>query len=317
MKVYFNRKIVNSSWGGGNNFVKNMSEYLLSHGHEVVYDLEEGIDVLFMIDPRPSQHGCSINEIINYKMRNKRALLVHRINECDKRKNTNFMDNILIKSNLYADVTIFISEWLKDYFTNLGMDTEKSHVVFNGCDSKVFFPEKEYMDKTIANKKCINLVTHHWSSNWLKGFDIYKNIDQYLEKNEDFKFTYIGRYSELYKPNNTEIIPPMFGDPLGKELRRHDIYVTASRFEPCGMHHIEGASSGLPVLYHKDGGGINDMCKNHGLEYSCFEEMVEKLNYIKLNYSKFLNKIDLKNISAEYCSKLYLNILLLEMEKLK
>ena len=97
MKVYFNRKIVNSSWGGGNNFVKNMSQHLISSGHNVVYDLEEGIDILFMIDPRPSEHGYSINEIINYKMRNRNSLLVHRINECDKRKNTNFMDNIFFK----------------------------------------------------------------------------------------------------------------------------------------------------------------------------------------------------------------------------
>ena len=64
---------------------------------------------------------------------------------------------------------------------------------------------------------------------------------------------------------------------LADELRNHDIYITASRFEPCGFHHIEGSSCGMPILYHQDSGGINEACLNHGLMFKDFEEFKIKL----------------------------------------
>ena len=40
---------------------------------------------------------------------------------------------------------------------------------------------------------------------------------------------------------------------LANELKKHDIYITASENEPSGNHHMEGALCGLPILY-KDSG---------------------------------------------------------------
>ena len=37
------------------------------------------------------------------------------------------------------------------------------------------------------------------------------------------------------------------------ELKKHDIYITASENEPSGNHHMEGALCGLPILF-KDSG---------------------------------------------------------------
>ena len=45
------------------------------------------------------------------------------------------------------------------------------------------------------------------------------------------------------------------------------MYLTASRFEPGGMHHVEGAQCGLPVLYHEDGGGIVETASRYGIGY--------------------------------------------------
>ena len=44
MKFSFNRKIVNGPWGGGNLFVKSMTEYLISMGHKVSFELEDNIE---------------------------------------------------------------------------------------------------------------------------------------------------------------------------------------------------------------------------------------------------------------------------------
>ena len=34
------------------------------------------------------------------------------------------------------------------------------------------------------------------------------------------------------------------------------------------MHHVEGIQCGLPVIYHRDGGGIVELARRYGVEYS-------------------------------------------------
>ena len=53
MKISIGSKIVDGPWGGGNLFIKNMTEYLLSQGHEVINNLSESnIDLILLTDPR-------------------------------------------------------------------------------------------------------------------------------------------------------------------------------------------------------------------------------------------------------------------------
>ena len=305
MKIFFNRRPPSGPWGGGASFVKNMSDFLISKGHTVTYDLsnEGQIDIIFMIDPRPSQDCYSVNEIYEYKCRYPSAKILHRINECDKRKGTEFMDNIILRSNQICDKTVFISEWLQSYFIEKGFSKESS-VIYNGCDKNSFFQKKS---KEVSLP--LKIVTHHWSDNWMKGFDIYTKLDEYLEKNNDIEFTYVGRYYKGHSPKNTKLVSPLSGIELGNELRNHDIYITASRFEPCGMHHVEGSACGMPVLFHSEGGGINELCKNHGQEFTTFEEMIEKIEIIRNDYEQYCNMIDHEFLSSERCCNQYYDII--------
>jgi hypothetical protein len=308
MKIYVNRALKKHPWGGGAHFVTNLVEGLMTRGHQVVFDFQKDIDVIFMIDPRHEEGGSSVNEIFQYKLKNKNTKVVHRINECDARKNSSGMDELLLNSNKIADVTIFISNWLKDYFVSRGFQKE-SHVIYNGCNLTHFFPRLN-ADLTSAP---IKIVTHHWSDNWLKGFDVYKKLDFLCKKHpEKYQFTYIGRYCKEYSPVSTKLISPLYGKDLGDELRKHDIYITASRWEPCGMHHIEGAASGLPVLYHKDGGGIPEGCKIHGIEF-VFDNLEEKLIEIIEKRISLIKKIDKSVLSSDSCINSYIEII----EKLK
>jgi hypothetical protein len=301
MKIMFNRKIIEGPWGGGNLFVKAMSEFLQRNGHSVCFDFEDDIDIIFMVDPREidQNEGYSADDIVEYGSKFPNTEIIHRINECDQRKGTDFMDSILMESNRIADHTIFISEWLAYYFIERGFDREYE-VVYNGCNINHFFP----LDNKTKLNRPVKLVTHHWSDNWLKGFDIYTALDEILPS-YDIEFTYVGRYNTQYQPKNTRIVSPLHGDQLGKELRQHDVYITASRFEPCGMHHIEGSASGLPVLYHRDGGGINELCKNHGIEFYDMDSLLKGLDKIVSNYDNFISGIDYSRLSSERMCKGY------------
>lgn len=302
MKVFFNRKIIDGPWGGGNLFVSAMTDYFRKIGYTVCFDFEDDIDIIFMVDPRDVDRveGYSVDDIIEYGSAFPNTEIIHRINECDQRKGTDFMDSLLMEANRIADHTIFISRWLADYFVEKGFDREYD-VVYNGCNLSHFYP------KTLCDRKedsPIKLVTHHWSDNWMKGFDLYNALDKLGR--DDIEFTYVGRYNSDYQPKNTRIVSPLNGEHLGKELRKHDVYVTASRFEPCGMHHIEGSASGLPVLYHRDGGGINELCKNHGIEFYDMDSFLEGLYEIMANYDNYVQKIDYRYLSSDRMCKEYI-----------
>lgn len=307
MNVYFNRTLRRSPWGGGAHFHSAMADFLEKKGHKVVDTLysSENIDLIFMLDPRPEEGGADINEILGYKRYHNQTKILHRVNECDKRKNTNFLDDILLQSMNLSDGVVFISEWLQSYFHQIGFSS-KSDIVYNGSNLEWFYPQQ---GKTL-DKSSIKIVTHHWSDNWMKGFDLYTYLDKFVETNENFSFTYVGRYNNSYTPKNTKIIPPLYGKDLGDELRKYDIYVTASRFEPCGMHHIEGAASGLPVLYHIDGGAIVDVCKHHGMSFRDNNEFNNSLDNLVKNYDKIRNSINYDKLDLNSCCNKYYQIML-------
>jgi hypothetical protein len=307
MKVYFNRIPRHSPYGGGTSFVTNMIKYLEDRGVGIAKSLNEGdITHIFMIDPRPEFGNDSINEIARYKHFSPGTKVLHRVNECDKRKNTQGMDDLLLKSNQVADETVFISEWLKGYFVEIGF-SKSCHVINNGCDTTVFYPP--------ATKRPLigpyKLVTHHWADNWYKGFDAYIMIDELLDTKLKgvIEFTYVGRYWQGYTPKNTKIVQPLYGKELADELRKHDVYVTASRWEPHGMHHRESKAVGLPILFHKEGGAIPDMCKNYGIQFEDENTFISALHNLIGDYFSYRSKIDYKELSSDRCCAEYYEIL--------
>lgn len=265
--VAFNQTPFDGPWGGSNQFVAQMTKVLQRRGYRVCYELEPGLDIIFLIDPR---HGSvkpfGTPEIAEYKQRNPQVRIIHRINECDARKKTDFMDDLLHEANRLADHTVFISEWLRDYHSNKWFDSSRSHsTIYNGADPSVFYPSRE----TKSSPDPLRLVTHHWSSNWLKGFDVYEQLDRMIAEGQlsGVEFTVIGRWPESIQWQAAATRAPLHGPALASELRRHDAYITASRWEPCGMSHVEGIQCGLPVVFHEDGGGVVEKCNDCGVAY--------------------------------------------------
>ena len=308
MKISIGYKVIDGPWGGGNSFALQLADFLKENNIKVVHNLEDkDIDLILLTEPRRYNHASSFNHIdINkyIKYTNSQTIVVNRINECDERKNTKGLNSYLMNVSDIADHTVFISDWLKNLFINFGFEDRKNSVIRNGANKEFFnFDSK----KLSANK--IKIVTHHWGRDTNKGFDIYKEIDHFLE-DESFKqkyeFTFIGNLPKDFYFKNTKTISPLFGKKLGEELRKHDIYITGSIFEPAGMHHIEGAMSGLPILY-VNSGGVTEYCKNYGLEYSS-EDLLIKLGEIVENYDLYIERLKRYEFTGETMNHNYLNL---------
>lgn len=250
MKVYINRQPVNGPWGGGNMFVKAFHKVVPELGHELVESESMTVapDVVLLAGLDNDGSGVSAEQAIMYKIYREQVKVVLRVNENDARKGTTHMDEYLLKLAPHVDATIFVSDWLKEYFESKGWPKGNSTVIVNGVDKEVFKPQPK------LNNGKLNIVAHHWSDNQMKGFDIYEQIDELVGRHPDkLAFTYIGRDRRTFK--HTNVVRPLFGKKLGEELGKHDVYVSASRFDPGPNHILEALACGLPTYVHKDGGG--------------------------------------------------------------
>jgi hypothetical protein len=291
MKICINRKPIKGPWGGGNLFVKSFCKYLRDFGHQVVHTLDDNLDIIFMQDPRYDNLKISINEIINYKKKFPNVKIIHRINECDARKNTDDMDSLLLQCSKYTDFTIFVSNWIKEYHFNKGMRVKNFDVIYNGVNKQYFRQNKK------LNNFKINIVAHHWSNNFLKGFDIYEKIDEFVSNNDSFTFTYIGRENGTFK--NTNIIKPLFGKDLGHELGKYDVYVSASRYDPGPNHVLESLACRIPTYVISSGGGSVEFAGLNN-SYNDFNDLKcillkkeFKLNdYLPYNWKTCAKKVD-------------------------
>lgn len=280
-----------SAWGGASPFVWQLTALLRRRGWRIQYSLTPTPDLVLVIDPR-SDHPkkkFGLRELREFRKAHPRVPILHRINECDQRKGTNDMDELLRQTNELSDYTVFIADWLRDYFAAKWFDTARPHsCIYNGADPGIYHPFEAAVP---TEGKPVRVVTHHWSDNPLKGFDIYEKVDHLIAdgKLPGFQLVVIGRWPASIRWRSAELHGPCTGRPLAEKLRGCHIYLTASRWEPCGMHHVEGAQCGLPLVYHEDGGGIVEAGKKYGLGYR--DDPSGVLREIAANWPQFRSKV--------------------------
>lgn len=273
MKIYVNRLPIKGPWGGGNMFVQACYDHLESFGQMIVHanDQITAPDVILLVGTEQERSGISAEQAIFYKnlMKDHRDVkIILRVNENDARKGTSGVDAGLINLSSHIDGTIFVSRWLREYFMKKEWNCHQTDVIKNGVDKEVFKPGTK-----IGGDK-IHLVTHHWSNNEMKGFDIYEKLDEWVGNNPKFDFTYIGRDRGTFK--NSKVIEPLFGNRLGEELGKYDVYISASRFDPGPNHVIEAISAELPTYVYKDcGGGVEFAGEDH--VYNNWEHLISIL----------------------------------------
>ena len=85
----------------------------------------------------------------------------------------------------------------------------------------------------------------------MKGFNVYKFLDDTLDFGR-YEMTFVGR--SPIKFNRIQHVPPQPSEELAEVLRQHDIFVTASRNDPCSNALIEALHCGLPAVVRNDGG---------------------------------------------------------------
>jgi len=283
LRISINARKIEGSYGGGNQFANSLEKYLRRQGHEVFRKLVSNLDLILIVSSQGNLNitAYDVDDITDYIALNPNVVIVQRVNSCDEQRGSELgINEAILNANRIADYTIFISSFVRDLFVNKGLDISKPNcVILNGADEEIF--NLSGRTEWSSGQK-LRVVTHHWSSNYMKGFDIYERLDQLLEVKpfkDLFEFTYIGNIPTGVFFKNTKVITPTTGINLANLLRQQHVYLTATRNEAAGMHHVEGMRCGLPVLYLSSG-ALPEYCAPYGIEFTLvnFEERLLKVH---------------------------------------
>lgn len=307
--VAINMRPTSGPWGGSSTFVAQLRALLKARNWRVTYRLSPEVDAIILIDPREDLQlkAFGMKEIIAHKKRFPHVRVIHRVNECDQRKGTTFMDPLLAEANAHADFTVFIAEWLRDYHAARWFDTSRPHeVIYNGADAGVFHPIGQ---RPWVAGEPVRVVTHHWSDNPLKGFDVYEEVDRLLAAGQlpGFELWVIGRWPARIQWKAARTLPPSAGRALAEQIRQCHLYLTATRWEPCGMHHVEGAQCGLPLIYHEDGGGVVEAGLKYGIGFR--DDVAGALREARDHYADLRRKVLQRPPSGDQMTLAYKEII--------
>jgi lipopolysaccharide biosynthesis glycosyltransferase len=288
----------NQPYGGGNIATYYIQKYFQNkyNNFKITYELENSINLYLIIDPFKDNKfkKYSLEEVINHRntYNKKNGKIIVRVNDCDiTRPNlhpSRSREKAIIKNNGEINYYIFNSQFIKNHYKKF-VNVKNSEVVYNGCDTTIFYPQP------YIKPQKFRIVTHHWSDNMNKGYQIYYDLWSYLKKTNNYEFVFIGKnVPEMFK--EVPITGPYVGLELSNAIRDCQIYITDSIFDSCPNHVIEAISCGLPILYRKHEGGARELCelfpKKIGESYSNLEELFEKLVIVRKKYAEYKANVD-------------------------
>lgn len=293
-KLAINMQITEGGYGGSNTFANLLYEELSEQGWYMTTKLEKGLDIILIVNNRMAGSATfGLQEVKLYKKLFPVTRVIQRVNSCDEQRGKSLGNDAAIRRfSEIADAQIFVSEFIQRYWLDNGITLKKQRrIIRAGADPRIFYPR---LTNRLHSKAQLNLVTHHWSDNKMKGFDTYKRFDNLLSDDfwsEKFTFTFIGNLRERETFRNTFFMRPMPAKEVGNLLRQYDGYLTGSKMEPGGNHPVEALQSGLPVLF-LESGSMAEYCNDYGIGFtdSSFEDK------LLLFYDRFER---LKNLVAE------------------
>jgi len=234
-----------------------------------------------------------MKEVIRAKIDNPAITVLHRVDGPFSlvRGRVDYADYALIDLNrLVADGTVFQSDWSKKECLKLGLsDSGFNCTISNAPQDGIFYNNSRMRG---AREK-VRLIATSWSSNLNKGFDTYLWMDQNLDWSK-YQMTFIG--NSPYSFENIDTRAPQASADLATELRRHDIFISASRNDPCSNSVLEALHSGLPVVGY-DGGGTPELIGGGGRLFTSPDEIPEALRQIGAQYEAYRSKIKVTSIS--------------------
>ncbi len=284
MKVNIIFDIADTPQGGGNQFLRGLKAAFKKMG---VYSEIENADIILF-----NSHQ-DIDKVIKARKKYTDKFFVHRIDGPIRLYNTmeDRRDSITNTANKYiADATVYQSEWSRKANIEMGLESNSFETtIINGVDVDIF---NRIGRKAFGKKDKIRIIASSWSANMNKGFEVYKYLDETLDFSK-YEMIFVGNSPVQFQ--NIKSIEPKESSGLAEILKQQDIYITASKKDPCSNSLIEALACGLPAICYNDG-GHPEILNDAGFLFEHKEEIPELLVQVIKNYDDLQKKIQIHNI---------------------
>jgi glycosyltransferase involved in cell wall biosynthesis len=177
---------------------------------------------------------------------------------------------ILRVNRTLADATVFQSRYSFEKHMELGLDLVAPVVVPNAVDPAIF--HRPASREPLTGRR-LRIVATSWSDNPRKGAETFDWLDAHLDTDR-YELTFVGRTS--LAPRNARVVSPLPSEPLAELLRGQDVYLAASRDDPCSNALLEALACGLPAAFLRSG-GHPELVGEGGIGFDSAEELPDVL----------------------------------------
>jgi glycosyltransferase involved in cell wall biosynthesis len=177
---------------------------------------------------------------------------------------------ILALNSALADATVFQSRYSLEEHRELGLDLRAPVLIPNAPDPGIFHPPAE---RTPIAGRRVRVIATSWSMNPRKGSDVLAWADEQLD-HDRFEMTFAGQTDAQFE--RVRVIEPLASEPLADLLRAQDVYLAASRDDPCSNALLEGLACGLPAAFLRSG-GHPELVGDGGIGFDDAEELPDVL----------------------------------------
>jgi len=227
-----------------------------------------------------------IDEVLKSRREYAKAVFVHRMDGPMRLYNKpgDLRDQVAWDANAaLADATVFQSRYSEAANRAEGCQPRQPvTVIGNAADGRYFSP-----GNAAKPAEKLRLVACSWSANRNKGFDVLAWLDANLDWTR-FEMEFLGNSDLEFK--NIRGMKPAGKEAIAERLRAADVYVAASKKDPCSNALLEAMACGLPVLARNDG-GHPELTGDAGLLFDDPAQIPALLEKLRADYAGFVNRL--------------------------
>jgi glycosyltransferase involved in cell wall biosynthesis len=199
-----------------------------------------------------------------------------------------------------ADATVLQSRYSLEKHAELGIELRDPVVISNSVDPAIFHPPagREPLDG-----RPLRVLASSWSQNPRKGADVLAWLDREVDP-ERIAITFVGQSAQRFE--RLTHVPAVDSHGVARLLREHDVYLAASRDDPCSNALLEALACGLPAAY-LDSGGHPELVGDAGLPFAAPEEVPGVLERLAADLDGFRSRIvvpSLEEVADAYAAVL-------------
>ncbi|MDD5453886.1 MAG: glycosyltransferase [Candidatus Ratteibacteria bacterium] len=297
-KVHILYDMKDTPWGGGNQFFKEL-RHELQMNERYAEKISDADVIIF------SSHH-QMDKVIQAKIDYPDKHFVHRMGSVfTYARGDKYLDQLVIEMNQnIADGTIFQSRWQEEKFHEIGLPIGIETIIHNAPNEYLFnskskikeqihgLEEHELIQEGLQKEK-IRLITTGWSTGDIKGFDIYKYLDEHLDFDK-YSFIFLGNSKVKFK--NITSFPPQISMVVASILQGSDIFITATQNDACSNSLVEALHCGLPVVA-RNSGGHPELVGKAGVLFDGKEDVLDAIEMVSSNLEMFRERIQVESIS--------------------